>query len=225
MTYTLTASNAGDVPLTGVTITDAIAAGMSYVSSNLAGTASDDSATVTWDIGDLAVGASTSVLVTLHGDQTGSVTNTASASADQGVSGTATLGISIRPAPASTIQITDSFDPVSEHQKVDFTVTVSNQGRSPMTSVRVDVPIPTEFTIVSMSDRTQATISADRRTVTFELDGPLATGDSFSFTITVSANELPGTEIQQDIVTTATMTYSEFSEPVSTDEGTTVIEP
>ena len=224
-TYTLTASNAGNIPLTGVTITDTIAAGMSYVSSNLAGTASDDRAKVTWDIGDLAVGASTSVLVTLQGDQTGSVTNTGSASADQGVSDTATLDINILPAPGSTIQITDSFDPVSEDQEVDFTVTVSNQGRSPMTSVRVIVPIPTEFMIVSTSDTAQATIGADGRTVTFVLEGSLATDESFSFTITARANELPGTEIQRDTVTTATMTYSEFSEPVSTDEGTTVIEP
>ena len=36
-TYTLTASNAGNIPLTGVTITDTIAAGMSYVSSDSAG--------------------------------------------------------------------------------------------------------------------------------------------------------------------------------------------
>ena len=224
-TYTLTASNAGNIPLTGVTITDTIAASMSYVSSDLGGTASDDRATVTWNIGDLAVGASTSVLVTLQGDQTGSVTNTASASANQGVSDSATLDINILPAPGSTIQITDSFDPVSEDQEVDFTVTVSNQGRSPMTSVQVIVPIPTEFTIVSVSDRTQATIGRDGRTVTFVLEGSLATDESFSFTITARANELPGTEIQRDTVTTATMAYSEFSEPVSTDEGTTVIEP
>ena len=163
--------------------------------------------------------------MTLQGDQTGSVINTASASADQGVSDSATLDINILPAPGSTIQITDSFDPVSEDQEVDFTVTVSNQGRSPMTSVRVIVPIPTEFAIVSTSDTAQATIGADGRTVTFRLTGPLATGEGFSFTITARANELPGTEIQRDTVTTATMTYSEFSEPVSTDEGTTVIEP
>ena len=224
-TYTLTASNSGDVLLTGVTITDTIVVGMSYVSSTLAGTVSASGDTVTWDIGDLAVGASASVLVTLQGDRTGSITNTASASADQGVSDTATLNISIQPAPGSTIRITDSFDPVSETQEVDFTVTVSNQGRSPMTSVRVVVPIPTEFTIVSTSsDSPQATIISDRRTVTVDLDGSLATGNSFSFAIKVSANELLGTEIRQDTVTTATMTYSEFSEPVSTDEGTTVIE-
>ena len=154
----------------------------------------------------------------------GSVTNTANASAAEGVSDSATLPTRILPAPGATLQITDSFDPVSEGEEVDFTVTVSNQGRSPMTGVRIVVPIPTEFTIVSTSDSTQATISADRRTVTFELDGSLATGDSFSFTITVSANELPESEIRQDTVTTATMTYIEFSEPVSTGEGTTVIE-
>ena len=225
VTYALTVSNAGDALLTGVTITDTTPAGMSYVSPILGGTASDDGAAVTWGVGDLAVGASTSVSVTLQGDQTGSVTNTASASTDQGVSDTATLDISILPAPGSNLQITDSFDPVSEGQTVGFTVTVSNQGRSPMTSVRVTVPIPTEFTVVSTSDSAQATISADRRTVTFELDGSLARDDSFSFTITVRANELPGAQIRQDTVTTATMTYAEFSEPVSTDEGTTVIEP
>ena len=223
VTYTLTATNEGDAPLTGVTITDTIPTGMSYVSSSPAGTLSDDEDTVTWDIGNLAVGSSSSVTVTLKGDSVSTVTNTAGASADEGVSDSATLEVRILAAPGATLALTDSFDPVSEGEEVDFTVTVSNQGRSPMTEVTVAVPIPTEFTIVSVSDN-QATISADRRTVTFNLDGSLATGDSFSFTITVSANDLPAGEIRMDTVTTATLTYSEFSEPVSTDEGTTVIE-
>ena len=223
VTYTLTATNEGDAPLTGVTITDTIPTGMSYVSSSPAGTTSDDNDTVTWDIGDLAVGGSAPVTVTLRGDSVSTVTNTASASANEGVSDSATLEVRILAAPGATLALTDSFDPVSEGEEVEFTVTVSNQGRSPMTGVTVAVPIPTEFTVVSVSDE-QATISADRRTVTFNLDGSLATGDNFSFTITVSANDLPAGEIRMDTVTTATLTYSEFSEPVSTDEGTTVIE-
>ena len=221
VTYTLTASNTGDAPLTGVTITETIPTGMSYVSSSPAGT--ESGSTVTWDIGDLAVGATSSVTVTLEGESVGTVTNTADASSTEADAEQVMLSIRILPAPGATLALTDSFDPVSEGEEVDFSVTVSNQGRSPMTTVRVVVPIPTEFTIVSVSDE-QATISADRRTVTFALDGSLATDDSFSFTITVSANDLPAGEIRQDTVTTATLTYSEFSEPVSTDEGTTVIE-
>ena len=221
VTYTLTAINTGDAPLTGVTITETIPTGMSYVSSSPAGT--ESGSTVTWDIGDLAVGATSSVTVTLEGESVGTVTNAADASSTEADAEQVTLSIRILPAPGATLALTDSFDPVSEGEEVDFSVTVSNQGRSPMTTVRVVVPIPTEFTIVSVSDE-QATISADRRTVTFALDGSLATDDSFSFTITVSANDLPAGEIRQDTVTTATLTYSEFSEPVSTDEGTTVIE-
>ena len=223
VTYTLTANNSGDAALTGVTITDTIPTGMSYVTSSPAGTVSDDGAQVTWSVGSLAVGAETSVTVTLQGDQVGTVTNTAGASATEGVTASDTLEIRILPAPGATIQITDSFDPVSEGEEVDFTVSVSNQGRSPMTNVRVVVPIPTEMTFVSTSD-TQATLGGDGRTVTFLLDGSLATGESFSFTITVEANQLPGIEIRKDTVTTATLTYTEFSEAVSTDEGTTVIE-
>ena len=223
VTYTLTASNSGDAALTGVTITDTIPTGMSYVTSSPAGTVSDDGAQVTWSVGSLAVGAETSVTVTLQGDQVGTVTNTAGASATEGVSASDTLEIRVLPAPGATIQITDSFDPVSEGEEVDFTVSVSNQGRSPMTNVRVVVPIPIEMTFVSTSD-TQATLGEDGRTVTFLLDSSLATGESFSFTITVQANQLPGDQIRKDTITTATLTYEEFSEAVSTDEGTTVIE-
>ena len=223
VTYTLTASNSGDAALTGVTITDTIPTGMSYVTSSPAGTVSDDGAQVTWSVGSLAVGAETSVTVTLQGDQVGTVTNTAGASATEGVTASDTLEIRVLPAPGATIQITDSFDPVSEGEEVDFTVSVSNQGRSPMTNVRVVVPIPIEMTFVSTSD-TQATLGGDGRTVTFLLDSSLATGESFSFTITVQANQLPGDQIRKDTVTTATLTYTEFSEAVSTDEGTTVIE-
>ncbi len=223
VTYTLTASNSGDAALTGVTITDTIPTGMSYVTSSPAGTVSADGAQVSWSVGNLAVGAETSVTVTLQGDQVATVTNTAGASAAEGVSASDTLEIRVLPAPGATIQITDSFDPVSEGEQVDFTVDVSNQGRSPMSGVRVAVPIPAEMTFVSTSD-TQATLGGDGRTVTFLLDGSLATGESFSFTITVEANQLPGDQIRKDTVTTATLTYTEFSEAVSTDEGTTVIE-
>ena len=223
VTYTLTASNSGDAALTGVTITDTIPTGMSYVTSSPAGTVSEDGAQVSWSVGNLAVDAETSVTVTLRGDQVGTVTNTAGASATEGVSASNTLEIRILPAPGATIQITDSFDPVSEGEEVDFTVNVSNQGRSPMTGVRIVVPIPAEMTFVSTSD-TQATLGGDGRTVTFLLDGSLDIGESFSFTITVQANQLPGDQIRKDTVTTATLTYIEFSEAVSTDEGTTVIE-
>ena len=222
-TYTLKVTNDGDVPLTGVTITENIPDGLSYVSSSPAGTVSADGDQVTWNIaGELAVDAEVSVTVTLRSDQEGTATNTASVTSAEGAADPAALTITSLPAPGASIQITDSVDPVEEGELVSFTVRVSNQGRSAMTGVQVVVPIPAALSITAVSDG-QASISADGSTVTFALSGSLLTGQSFSFTITARANELPAGEIRVDTVTTATLSYDQFSTDVSADQGTTVI--
>ena len=223
-TYTLTATNTGEAPLTNVTITDTIASGMSYVSSSPEGTLSEDGDTVTWSVGNLAVDGEATVTVTLQGDEVGTMVNTASTTSTEGVSDEAEVNIVILAATGATIQITDSVDPIREGEEVTFTVVVSNQGRSPMTEVSVAVEVPDQFTIDSTSDETKATIDAEASTVTYNHGEDLATGDDFSFTVTVTANELPEGQIRQDTVTTATLTYAEFTAEVGSDEGTTVIE-
>ena len=223
-TYTLTATNSGEAPLTNVTITDTFAAGMSYVESSPEGTLSEDGDTVTWSVGDLAVDGTATVTLTLQGDEVGTQVNTATATATEDVSDEVEVNITILAATGATIQITDSVDPIREGEEVTFTVVVSNQGRSPMTEVTVTVPVDGEhFTIDSTSD-TKATIDAENSTVTYNHGEALATGDSFTFSITVTANELSEGLIRLDTVTTATLTYAEFSQSVSSDEGTTVIE-
>ena len=60
--------------------------------------------------------------------------------------------------------------------------------------------------------------------MTYNHGEALATGESFTFTITVTANDLDEGLIRVDTVTTASLNYAEFTAEVSTDEGTTVIE-
>ena len=223
-TYTLTATNTGEAPLTNVTITDTFAAGMSYVASSPVGTIPEGGNTVTWVVGNLAVDEEATVTLTLQGDEVGTLVNTASAATAEGVSDEDELTVAILAATGATIQITDSVDPVREGEQVTFTVIVSNQGRSPMTGVTVTVPVNSEyFTIDSTSD-TKATIDTANSRVTYSHGEALATGDSFTFSITATVNELPEGQIRLDAVTTATLTYAEFSQSVSSDEGTTVIE-
>ena len=224
VTYTITATNTGEAPLTDVTITDTFAAGMSYVASNPEGTLSEDGQVVTWEVGDLAQDATATVTITVQGDETGTMTNTANATATEDVSSESVLEVNILAAPGATVDITDSLDPVREGEQVTFTIHVSNQGRSPMTDVNVVVAVPGQFTIDSTSDDAKATIDAAASTVTYNHGEALATGDDFSFTITVTANDLDDGLIRADTVTTATLTYAEFTAEVSTDEGTTVIE-
>ena len=209
--------------MTDVTITEDIATGMSYVSSSPEGTVSADGSQVVWDIGTLALEGEVSVSVTLQANEEGTVTNTASTGASEDVSDSASIDVLVLAAAGAHIQITDSSDPVRVGEEVDYTVLVDNQGRSAMTGVSITVAIPDAMTVTSTSSD-QAVVSEDGSTVTFELSDPLAAGDSFSFSITAEANALPEGQNREDAVTSATLTYNEFSEPVSSDEGTTVIE-
>ncbi len=221
-TYELTATNTGDSELTAVTITETIPNGMSYVSSNP--TAMVNGSQLTWQVGGLAVGAETTVSVTLMADAIGMVANAASVTSAEGVSATSTLDIEVLAAAGATIRITDSVDPVREGEALDFTVTVSNQGRSAITGVRIEVDIPGALAITGVSDA-EATISEDRGMVTLVLSAALGVDETRSFTISAVANELPaGSGGRSDTITTATLTYNEFSLAVSADEGTTVIE-
>ncbi len=223
--YTLTATNTGDAPLTGVTITENIPAGLSYVSSDRAGVVSEDMRQVVWDVGSLEVDASTSVTVTLRGDVLGTVANSASVTSAEGASATADPPkvINVVPAPGASIAITDSADPLTEGEDVDYRVIVSNQGRSDITGIMVTVTIPDEMTYLGTDATTE---DANGRTVV-AVAGPasLAPGSEFAFVVSVRANSLPGDDDdnRKDVVTKATLIYTEFSLPVSTEEGTTIL--
>ncbi len=241
-TYMLTATNSGDAPLTGVTITEGIPAGMSYVSSDPVGTVSEDMTQVVWDVGSLEVDASTSVTVTLQAEAESTITNTASATAAEGASDTSELSIQVLAAPGATLAITDSFDPLRVGETVDFTVTVGNQGRSAISGITVTVALDSAAMTYVASDIV-ATVSSngttmeleeapvlgeDGSTVTFTLLSDLPLHDTLTFVVSAQANALPenlGPAMQRlDTITTATLVYDQFGRPVSAEEGTTIIE-
>ncbi|MDI6050787.1 DUF11 domain-containing protein, partial [Flavobacterium sp. XS2P24] len=74
--FTLTASNAGPSSATGVSVTDALPAGYTFVSST-ASTGTYTSGTGVWSVGTLANGASATLNITATVNATGSYANTA----------------------------------------------------------------------------------------------------------------------------------------------------
>jgi uncharacterized repeat protein (TIGR01451 family) len=80
--FTLTVSNAGPAPATGVTVTDTLPAGLTYVSNDCG--AAFAAPTLTWSVGNLAVGASATCHVTATVTQAGPIVNVATATANEG---------------------------------------------------------------------------------------------------------------------------------------------
>ena len=80
--FALTVTNNGPANATGVTVTDTLPAGLTYVSNDCG--ASFAAPTLTWNVGALAVSASATCHLTVTVTQTGTITNTASATANEG---------------------------------------------------------------------------------------------------------------------------------------------
>jgi uncharacterized repeat protein (TIGR01451 family) len=80
--YTLTVSNNGPNDATGVTVTDTVPAGLTYVSDDCGGVFVDP--TLTWTVGNLANGASAicNVTVTVDADAEGALVNGGTVTAD-----------------------------------------------------------------------------------------------------------------------------------------------
>lgn len=84
ITYTLGISNAGPVIATGVTLTDTLPAGVTYVSATPSqGSCGEAAGVVTCDIGSLAVGGSATVSVVVTPTAPGVLTNVADVTANE----------------------------------------------------------------------------------------------------------------------------------------------
>ena len=81
--YTITVTNNGNGVAANTIVTDTLPEGLAHVSSDPAGTFSEEDGTVTWNVGDLNPGDTATVSVRVMGTTAGAMANTASATADR----------------------------------------------------------------------------------------------------------------------------------------------
>ena len=211
-TYTIEATNTGTANLTDVTITDNIPAEMAYVTSDNGGQEADG--VVTWSLGTLEVGQTAEVTVTLRGESVGEVINTASVTSAEGATAEAVLNIQIIAAAAANLSIIDGVDPMGVGDQGSYMVTITNQGSdSAMTNVRLTVTVPAQLSIVSAEG---GAISGG--TVTYAAVPSLEAGGTLEFNISVEA------VADGDVVASATLRYDEFGQPITAQEGTTIVQ-
>ena len=180
VTFNLTVTNSGSASLPHVSVSDLLPAGMSYVSSSPGSTQSGQE--IVWpDVGPLATGTSSSleIVARIDGTLSGSRTLTnrvdVQAEPEHGENVTASASASVK-AEEANITVTKTADPASglPGTPINFTLNVTNSGRSPLLHISVSDLLPDGLAFVSSSSG--AAISGQQ--VTWQDAGPLAPGAS-----------------------------------------------
>jgi uncharacterized repeat protein (TIGR01451 family)/gliding motility-associated-like protein len=149
--FTLRATNAGPSDATGVTATDKLPSGYTFISDD--GTGAYNQATGLWTIGSLANGAIAMLKINAQVNPSGNYTNIALIDGDQhdddsdGNTGTATL------TNVVDLSITKTVDSPAAlvGEEVVFTISVKNAGTTNATGVTVTDNLPSGFTLVSVN--------------------------------------------------------------------------
>jgi uncharacterized repeat protein (TIGR01451 family) len=194
LTYTLTITNNGPADASGVNVIDALPAGVSFQSATpQIGTVIYTSGIVTWNIGNLTAGASTSMVITVTAPaMPGTITNTATVTAvttdPVPTNNTSTETTTVVYAPVYIdlqIQNTDMPDPVSASGNLTYTLTVTNSGPDNATGVVVTDTLSANV-IYQSATPTTGTANHTSGNVTWNI-GSLAAGASANLIITVTA--------------------------------------
>ncbi len=223
LTYEILVTNDGPSTATNVVVLDTLPAGLTFESVNTtAGTASQSSGVITVNIPTLAVGASATVTVvtTIQANFTGStITNSATADADEAVLVSSNTSTTVNPVVDLQITKTDSADPVSRGGTLTYTMQVVNNGPSGATNVEVVDTLPAGVTFVSATGGTVTPPSGGSSDVVVAI-GSLASGGTATVTITVDVTQAAAASISNTAIVRSTESLAGFDSNTANNTDT-----
>ncbi|HMP74133.1 MAG TPA: hypothetical protein PKE55_12800 [Kiritimatiellia bacterium] len=186
VTYTLVVSNAGPYLATGIVVEEPLADGLTYL-SHVASTGVYTPGTGLWEVGDLAIGGSATLQITVRVglDRAGAViVNTATITVLEQAdpdpdNNSATVEIVVQGADLAITKTVDSPTPFVGTPVV-FTVVAANQGPNDASGVSVLDVLPSGLTLLSAS---ASTGSYHGGTGVWTI-GELASGSNATLTVT-----------------------------------------
>ncbi|HEX7150781.1 MAG TPA: hypothetical protein VF618_04775, partial [Thermoanaerobaculia bacterium] len=227
ITYTLAVANAGPSTATNVSVSDALPAGVTFVSASGTGwTCAEAAGAVTCTMPSLAVGTAPAITVVVtapaaEGQLTNNATVTGSTADPNGSndSDSETTDLVADPSADLSIVKSDSADPVAISASLTYTLAVSNAGPSAATAVSVVDTLPAGVTFISASG-TGWTCAEAAGVVTCTMPS-LAVGAAPPISIVVTT---PSTGGPLNNSATVTSTTPDDDPTDDTDTETTVVQ-
>ncbi len=213
ITYVITVTSKGDAPAQRTVLMDTLPAGVRFVSASDGGVFAGGK--VTWQLGDLAVGARKKVSLTVQAAEGGTLRNTATVTAvcakANAEASTVVAGI-----PAILLECVDLADPIEVGAQETYVITVTNQGSADGTNIVVACTVPPEEQFVSASGPTKEAVR--RGQVTFAPLKSLAPKAKATYRVVVKGAK-PG-----DVRFKVSLTSDQMTSPAGETESTHIYE-
>lgn len=124
--FTLTASNSGVGTALGVSVTDLLPSGYTFISSSPSPGTSYSGSTGLWNIGSLGANASATLVITAKVNSTGNYTNSATITGSQTDSDASNDVSSVSTTPITAISLTSATAPPTDAQTVCINTAITN---------------------------------------------------------------------------------------------------
>ncbi len=213
-TYEITVTNTGDGMAVATMLEDAIPPGATLMTASDRAVATSEK--VTWNMGDLAPGASKKVTMTLRGESPATVRSVATAKATCAESVTASAETVLKGIPAILLEVVDLADPIKVGDNVTYRITVTNQGSAADRNIRIVCSLEENQQFVSATGATTGTAAGS--TITLQPLASLAPKAQAVWSVTVR-NVKAG-----DVRFKLTMTSENLTRSVEETEATNVWE-
>ena len=211
--YEITVQNNGDAPAVNTILVDQIPSGATFMNADGGGRMAQGR--VTWGLGTLAPGAAQTVNVRLQANEIGKLLNRVMVRADcaeaQAECETVVKGI-----PAILIEVVDEPDPVEVGEQTTYTITVTNQGSSVGTNIRVECIVPDGEEFVSVDGPINVPATVDGKTIRFAPLPALAPKARASWHVRVRGVR------EGDLRFKTTMISDQMTSPVEETESTNI---
>lgn len=210
-TYDIKVTNKGDADAKDLVVTDMLPNGLQAIEATDGGRITANK--VTWNLANLAQGASKEIKLTVKGTEMTVARNTVSAQALCASAASVSAETQLVGIPAILLEVVDNPDPVAVGGQTTYTIAVTNQGTAVATNVKLVSNLEDQMEFVSAKGDTNG--KAEGKNITFDALASLAPKAKATWTVVVKAVG------EGDVRFKTTLTSDQLGRPVEELESTT----